>query len=145
MQVVARIRGPELATSCISAWRGRATPPPGPPGGGPAPGHPVGGQDRAGQDPGVGQRAPGAQGTEDDVEDRGEDHGADQQLEPPGPAGPAGAYADPFPARGPLELVPADEAVDADREEEDLPAGLAVEVQVVRGVEDAAEEDREQQ
>jgi pyruvate,water dikinase len=49
----------------------------------PAAGHPVGGQDRAGQDPRVGQRAPGAQCLEDEVEDRGQHHGSDQQLEPP--------------------------------------------------------------
>ena len=60
-----------------------------------------------------------------------------------GPASPAqpGAYAHAFAAAraGLPELVPANPAVDADDDEEDLPAGLAPQVELLGGVERATE------
>ena len=103
----------------------------------PAAGHPVGGQNRPGQDPGVSQRTPGAQRLQHEVEDRGQQDRADEQLEPTARTGPLRAYPDALLSVRLLELVPADPAVDADDDEEDLAAGLALQIQVVRGVEGA--------
>ena len=110
-------------------------------------GHPVGGQDRAGQDPGVGRRAPGAEGGQRVVGDGPEHDRRHQQLHPALPAGPGRCDAHAFAAArtGLPELVPAIPAVDADRQEEDLSGRLAVEVEVLGGVEHPAQEDREQQ
>src|SRR4029453_11385923 len=79
----------------------------------------------------------------------GQSQGTDEQLNAPARTGPLRPYPDAFfGVRLPV-LIPAHPAVDADNDEEDLPAGLAPQSQLLRGVERAtdsgADEDREQQ
>ena len=73
-----------------------------------------------------------------EVEDRHEHDGADQQLRAGLASRPTWGVRPrpPPPLRLPV-LVPAHPAVDADDDEEDLPAGLAPQIELLRGVEGA--------
>ena len=106
----------------------------------PAPSHPVGGQDRPGEDPGVRQRTPRAQRLEHEVEHRGHRTTAPPSSNEP-PTGPPAHRGVRRPLRHPCDLLYCDQRdppVHADDQEEHLSTGLTVEVEVGRGVENAA-------
>src|SRR5918994_7066985 len=123
----------------------------------PAPGHRVGGDDRAHEDPGVAPVEPPLrrvervrrglpEGYERLVDENGADQPEGDDRDPLTRAHPArddrrGVDGSPHPA--PV-LRPADPAVDADDDEEDLTAGLAVQRDPLVGPEGGADVDEEQ-
>src|SRR5215207_6139956 len=115
----------------------------------PAARHTVCGKDGAGEDPGVGQRAPGAQCLQNEVEQRRQHQRADEQLDPPADSGPLRSDSDTLGCMRLPVLVPADPAVDADHNEEHLAPRLTPQVKLLRCIEGTAygtaDEDREQQ